>query len=94
VKLESTKLVYQVQRGDTLTGIAKKHDASVDAIVRQNKLSSKVIRVGQKLHIEKPQHLRGAREAVVVPRRRLPRANFARSAVTSAPGPAPTQNDN
>jgi LysM repeat protein len=89
LKIKSTKVVHRVSPGDTLIGIAKGHATSVAEIMQSNHLKSKVIRVGQKLEIQKPQHLRGALEAVTVPRRRLPRPQFERKAITSGPtGPS------
>ena len=43
--------VYVIARGDTLSGIAVRHNTSVDKILRHNKLSSSTIRVGQKIVI-------------------------------------------
>ncbi len=42
---------YSVQRGDTLTSIAGRHDATVADIRKWNALSSDVLQVGQKLAI-------------------------------------------
>jgi membrane-bound lytic murein transglycosylase D len=44
---------YKVQRGDTLSSIAKKHGVSVDEIKAWNNLSSSTIQVGQSLKIKK-----------------------------------------
>ena len=43
--------VYVIARGDTLSGIAVRHNTSVHKILRHNKLSSSTIRVGQKIVI-------------------------------------------
>jgi N-acetylmuramoyl-L-alanine amidase len=42
---------HTVSRGDTLSEIALKYGTSVTKILRLNNLSSKVIRIGQKLSI-------------------------------------------
>lgn len=42
---------YRVQRGDTLTSIARRYDASVADLRKWNALSSDVIRVGQRLAV-------------------------------------------
>ena len=42
---------HRVRRGDTLTGIAKKYGVSSGAIVRQNKLRDRGVKVGQVLKI-------------------------------------------
>lgn len=42
-------LTYKVQPGDNLWGIAKRHGLSVNAITRDNSLSTPVLRVGQQL---------------------------------------------
>jgi penicillin-insensitive murein endopeptidase len=94
LRLASKKVPYRVQRGDTLIGIASEHDTTVEAIVRQNGLTSRVIRVGQKLEIDQVQHLRGAGDRVIVPRRRLPRPDAERQTVTSATAPRAAPADN
>jgi len=43
--------VYVIARGDTLSGIAARHNISVDALLRHNSLSSTNIRVGQRIKI-------------------------------------------
>ncbi len=65
-------VVHQVVKGDTLTGIAKRHGTTVAAIRETNELESTVIKVGQKLTIQERQDIVGARDRVVVPPRRLP----------------------
>lgn len=44
-------VIYVVQRGDTLYSIARRYGATVDAIMRANRLSSTWIYVGQRLTI-------------------------------------------
>lgn len=42
---------YEISRGDTLSGIARQHDVSVDQLLRENDLDDPLIRVGQVLKI-------------------------------------------
>lgn len=52
IKPRDSIVVYQVQPGDTVSGIAKKFDVSIDSIRWQNDLSSiEAIKPGQKLEI-------------------------------------------
>lgn len=44
---------HRVRSGETLSGISVKYGVSVSAIKQQNKLSSNMLRVGQRLNIEK-----------------------------------------
>lgn len=46
-----TYLTYTVQRGDTLFGIAKRYNTTIDAIKSFNRLSSDILSVGQTLKI-------------------------------------------
>lgn len=43
--------VYVIASGDTLSGIAARHNVSVDALVRHNGMNSTTIRVGQRIKI-------------------------------------------
>lgn len=45
--------IYKVQKGDTLTGIAKKFNTTVELISKANGLKGGVLRVGRKLKITK-----------------------------------------
>ena len=47
----SSANVYTVQKGDSLYGIAKKFNTSVEEIKRKNNLSSNLLSVGQKLNL-------------------------------------------
>lgn len=47
----STGIIHEVQRGDTLGGIAIIHGVSIASLKRANNLSSDVIRIGQKLKV-------------------------------------------
>jgi murein endopeptidase len=66
------EVLHEVGAGDTLSGIARRHNTTVDSIVQKNALMTTKIRVGQKLLIQERQDVRDARAAVVVPPRRLP----------------------
>lgn len=51
-KTTSTTTIYIVKAGDTLSGIAKKHNTTVDALVKKNGIKDKnKIYVGQRLKI-------------------------------------------
>jgi penicillin-insensitive murein endopeptidase len=63
---------HSVVRGDTLIGLSKKYKLSVDQIQKLNDLSTTTIRVGQVLKMRERVDVRGARDAVWVPPRRLP----------------------
>ncbi len=70
-----TREVRQVVgAGDTLLGLARRHRVTVATIQTLNGLDSSLIRVGQELRITAPIDLPGARDPVIVPRRRLPPA--------------------
>ena len=51
VASSSGPVVHVVRRGDTLTGIARRHGTSVAALRRTNGLSSSLIRAGQTLRV-------------------------------------------
>jgi len=61
-------LVYVVQRGDTLSGLAQRHRTSVDAIVGANCLGTTTIYRGQRLYLP-----RGAAPPTYAPTRCVPR---------------------
>jgi len=44
-------IIHEVQSGDTLGELAKKHGTTIDLIKRSNRLTSNVIRIGQQLRI-------------------------------------------
>ena len=50
----SGSISYVVKRGDTLSGIAKRHDTSVSKIKRLNNLKTDLIKIGQKLTLPDP----------------------------------------
>lgn len=81
---------HRVQAGETLSGIAKRYGTSVKRIQDLNRLKSSLIRVGQRLTLQQAVDVRGARERVVVPPRRLP----PKAATTGAPRPTETQEAN
>lgn len=72
LKLRRTEVKHRVARGDTLLGIAARYHTSVDTIRTLNRLDSTTIKVGQALIIQRPEHLRGVFEPIIVPKRRLP----------------------
>ncbi|MCK9468282.1 MAG: N-acetylmuramoyl-L-alanine amidase [Porticoccaceae bacterium] len=49
--VDGAERVYVIARGDTLSGIAARHNVSVETLLRHNSLSSTNIRVGQRLRI-------------------------------------------
>lgn len=53
-RAEGVGYIYTVRSGDNLGVIAKRNRCSVKEIMKWNKLSSTIIRPGQKLRIEKP----------------------------------------
>jgi LysM repeat protein len=98
IKLRRTELKHRIKRGDTLLGIAAKYHTSVDTVRRLNHLESTKIRVGQALLIQEPEHLRGAFDPIVVPKRRVPdsdpRSTRAGSLTASSPvAPAPGEQE-
>lgn len=73
VTLQQRQVKYEVEPGDTLSEIAERYHTRVDELVRVNRLAGTDIAAGSKLVLEEPQELRGARDKVAVPPRRLPR---------------------
>lgn len=49
---EKSSITHTVKKGDTLYGIAKKHNTTVNKIKKDNKLTSNGLRIGQKLMIK------------------------------------------
>jgi len=66
------ELRHRVGTGDTLLGLARRHGVSVADLQALNGLDSSLIRTGQELRVRAPVDLPGARDPVIVPRRRLP----------------------
>lgn len=54
IALAQSTLSYTVQRGDTLFSIAKRHDTTVEILMRLNSLSDATLRVGQVLQLPPP----------------------------------------
>jgi membrane-bound lytic murein transglycosylase D len=52
----ANEMIYVVQSGDTLWGLADKHDVTVKAIQRANGIVGSNIRVGQRLIIPVPEN--------------------------------------
>lgn len=65
-------ITHEVVKGDTLSQLAERYKCSVGTIQKLNGLSSTVIKIGQRLTLQKAVDVRGAREAVYQPARRLP----------------------
>ncbi len=72
VKAPRAAIRHRVVRGDTLGGLARRYRTPVATLQRLNKLTSTRIRAGQWLLIALPVVLRGAKDSVRVPPRRLP----------------------
>jgi penicillin-insensitive murein endopeptidase len=72
IETGSRTIEHTVVEGDTLLDLAASHASSVALIQRKNGLDSSEIRVGQVLQIDQREELRGARDPVLVPARRLP----------------------
>lgn len=93
VQLKKKEVKHRVARGDTLTGIAAKYRVSVATLLKLNQLESTRIRLGQALLIQQPEHLRGALDPIVVPKRRLPDSDAhtlrAASLTAASENPAP-----
>ena len=88
IMLERRKTQYTVEPGDTLSEIAERHHTSVKELVRRNHLEGTAINAGSELILDEPQDLRGARDRVAVPPRRLPRSSSA--VASSSPRPRET----
>lgn len=93
VELRRKELRHRVGSGETLTGIARKYRVGVEALIKLNRLDSTKIRVGQTLLVQEPEHLRGAFDPIVVPKRRLPEEHpqAARATNLTATSPASLQ---
>lgn len=72
IPLPVRELTHRVARGDTLIGLAHKYKTNVKKLKRLNRLRTSLIKVGQVLKLQKRQDIRGARDPVIVPPRRLP----------------------
>jgi LysM repeat protein len=68
----SKRVEHEVVQGDTLSEIAAQYGTSVEELQKTNGLDSTVIKLGQKLTITERVDIKGARDPVVVPKRRLP----------------------
>jgi murein endopeptidase len=71
IKASYIRVKHSVRDGETLSGIAKQYQTSLEAIQRQNRLKSARVKPGQKLSIRRPR-VRDAKTPVTVPPRRLP----------------------
>ena len=68
----SRHVEHVVVAGDTLSEVAVRYGTTVEALQKTNQLGSTVIKLGQKLTITERVDIKGARDPVVVPKRRLP----------------------
>jgi LysM repeat protein/murein endopeptidase len=73
VQLPDRELVHEVVPGDSLTKIAARYSTTVEQIRALNQLEASLLFVGQKLRVREHREIRGAREGIHVPARRLPR---------------------
>jgi hypothetical protein len=87
IALERREVKYAVEPGDTLSEIAEHHHTSVEEVVRRNHLKGTAIRAGSELVLDEPRELRGARDRVAIPPRRLPR----RSSAVASSNPRPPE---
>ncbi|MBN1605891.1 MAG: penicillin-insensitive murein endopeptidase [Polyangiaceae bacterium] len=93
VKLEHREVKYTIEPGDTLSEIAQRHHTSVEEIVRRNDLQGTAIIAGSQLVLYETLELRGARDRVAVPRRRLPRSSSAVASSDPRPAEPPSGSD-
>jgi penicillin-insensitive murein endopeptidase len=72
IKLPFQRITHTVASGDTLSELAQRYHTTVEQLSSANQLEGTKIRVGQRLVVQQRRQLRGARDPVVVPPRRLP----------------------
>jgi murein endopeptidase len=72
IQLPTRELLHEVASGDTLLRLAHRYGVEVEQLQRLNGLESTVIKVGQTLKVHERVDIRGARDQVLVPPRRLP----------------------
>ena len=72
IQLPVREITHTVESGDTLSELAQRYHTTVEKLTSQNQLEGTKIRVGQRLVIQERRELRGARDPIVVPPRRLP----------------------
>lgn len=82
--LEQSAVVHKVVKGDSLSALAHRHKLSVEIIQRLNHLKSTVIRIGQKLTLQQPVDVRGARDGVFMRARYLPPRGSASAQLTAS----------
>jgi LysM repeat protein len=89
-----TAVSHRVVAGDTLSELAQHYGCSVAHIRKLNSLKSDLIKIGQRLTLQKAEDIRGARDRVYVPPRRLPPAvSTPKHPPASAQLPKPTASD-
>ena len=79
------EIEHTVVAGETLTGLARTYGTRVDAIRDANRLESEEIQVGQELRIKQREDIRGARDPIVVPARKVPGTTPAGATLPAAP---------
>jgi LysM repeat protein len=72
IKGGSTSLKHTVKSGETLGLVAKKYKTSVDKLQKLNQLKSSLIRPGQVLSVSRPVPLKGIKDPIQIPPRRVP----------------------
>ncbi len=77
VQLRTRGVSHTVSPDETLSEIAIEYGTDVEKLRKLNDLDSDRIRVGQTLKVEQQIDLRGARDPIVIPPRRLPRETVA-----------------
>ena len=63
----SSAVEIEVQKGDSLEKLAKKHHTSVDEIIKLNQLPSSFLRVGQRLKISTQKTIEGPKPKAALP---------------------------
>jgi penicillin-insensitive murein endopeptidase len=80
---------HAVKRGETLGSVAKKYKISVAQLLKLNRLGSTMIRVGQVLIVSPAAPIKGLKDPIRIPPRRVPPKSMILSRV--APDDAPGQ---
>jgi murein endopeptidase len=75
---------HKVKPGETLGGVAKKYRTSVAQLQKLNKLKSTSIRAGQELDVSRGVPLKGVKDPIRIPPRRVPPGPVILSSITSS----------
>jgi penicillin-insensitive murein endopeptidase len=81
---------HKVVAGETLTDIARRYGTTVSAIRALNRFDGDSVEAGRLLRVAERQDVRGARDSVVVPPRKLPRQPTPQGEVSRTPAVAAT----